>query len=137
MAAQAKWAQETEKAREVTRAEQAKAVAELEAQKQLEVAKLHAQAAKEYEKEQIARANADATYKREVMQADGALAEKLQAWVQVNSNYALAMQNHPHSWVPSVVMGSMSEAGNPAMDMMSMIAAKTAKDLALDAGFKR
>jgi hypothetical protein len=120
-AAQAKWAQEVEKAKAVTFAEQER-----------EVAKLKAEAAEAYKQEQYLRADADATYKRRVMEADGALKQKLDAYIAVQQFYAAAIKDHAGPWVPSVVMGGGSASSVGAMPLIDLLTAKTAKDLGLD-----
>ncbi|MCA9773783.1 MAG: hypothetical protein KC466_15305 [Myxococcales bacterium] len=123
-AAEAKWKQEVIKAKAVTEAEQ-----------QLEVARLGAQAAEQYKAEQLLRADGDATYKREVMQADGALQQKLEALVAINKAYAQAIENHQGPWVPNIVMGggTQSQGGaSQAVGLVDLLTAKAAKDLSLD-----
>jgi hypothetical protein len=122
-AAAAKWAQETIKATAVVEAEQKK-----------EVASLAAQAAEFYKKEQVLRADADAYTKREIMQADGALAMKLDAYKQVNQFYATALQNISQPIVPSITMGSNGANSSSALDLIELLKVKTAKDLSLDLG---
>lgn len=134
-AAKAKWEQEVEKAKAVTLAQQEKEVAELEAQKRLAVATLDAQAAGQYKSERLLRADADAEYKRRVMEADGALTQKLEAMVKVNELYADAIKNHPGPWVPSIVMGggdAKSGGQQGAMPLIDLLTARTAQQLAVD-----
>ncbi len=66
------------------------------------------------------------------MEADGALEKKLEAWVSVNGKYADAIAKHEGAWVPSIVMGANGTAQNGANDLISLLMAKTAKDLSLD-----
>ena len=47
-------------------------------------------AAAEYKQEQTLRGEGDAAYKRLVMKADGALQQKLDAYIRVNARYAEA-----------------------------------------------
>lgn len=134
-AAKAKWAQEVIKAKEVTQAEQKKQVAEIEAQQELDVATLKAKAAEQYKREQILRGEGEAARRQLVMQADGALKQKLDAYIEVNRNYANAIARYQGAWVPSVVMsgkGQGTGAGNGASDLISLLTAKTAKDLSMD-----
>lgn len=135
----AKYEKEQEKIRAVVAAEQAAEVAVIQAEQQVDVAeqqKLEAEqkafAALEYEKEQEARGRGDAAYKKMVMEADGALQQKLDAYRDVNANYAQALGNH--RLVPDVQMGE-SQAGG-ATNLIQMLEAKTAKDLALDLNMK-
>lgn len=120
-AAKAKWDQETVKATEVTKAEQG-----------VEVAKLAALAAEQYKREQILRGEGDAQRKQLVMAADGALDQKLKAYVEVNARYADAIKEaQPGAWTPSVMMGS-SAGGNGAPTLVDLFTAKAAKDLGMD-----
>lgn len=118
-AAQAKWLQEVEKSKAVTAAEQEREVAKLD----LETAKLQ-------QEKEIAIGKGEAERKRLVMAADGALAQKLAAWVEVNKAYADAMSKQPQ--VPSVMVGGDGKNGNSTTDLLTLMAVKTAKDLALD-----
>lgn len=121
-AAKAKWEQETIKAREVTLAQQ-----------KYEVATLAAKEAEQYKKEQILRGEGEAARKRLVMEADGALDAKLQAWVKSQEVWAKSVATYQGQWVPSVVMGkSDQQSGNGAQAMVDMLTIKTAKDLGLD-----
>jgi len=129
----AKYEAEVEKERAVVEARKRKEVAETEASQRLEVAKLDKTAAEEYKQMQILRAEGDSEYKRRVMQADGALAQKLEAWINVNNRYAQAIENYKGNWVPQLVMGE--NGGNGTMgsqDLINLLTAKTAKELALD-----
>jgi hypothetical protein len=123
-AAKAKWDQEVTKATEVTRAEQA-----------LAVQKLAVQTAESYKQEQTLRAEADANSRRKILEADGALDKKLATYEKVNAMWAEAFKAYPGQLVPSVVMGSgagttqNSAAG--MQQMMELLAAKAAHDLAL------
>ncbi len=126
-AAKAKWDQEVIKAQQVTEAEQ-----------KLEVARLGALAAEQYKKEQILRADGDSEYKRRVMEADGALTQKLATYKDVNIRYAEAIEKYTGAWVPSIVMGGDGKSGtsNGAQDLISLLLARTAKDLSLDLSVK-
>lgn len=122
-AAKAKWEQETIKAKEVTLAQQ-----------KLEVATLAAQEAEQYKKEQILRGEGEAARKRLVMQADGALDKKLEAYKVVQGYWANAFKDFKGSMVPSVQMGGAA-GGNSTSNtnaLVDMLTAKTAKDLAVD-----
>lgn len=88
-AARAKWEQEVIKAKAVTAAEQ-----------RLRVAELAAQEAEQYKRQQLLRAEGDAEYKRRVMAADGALAQKLDALVKIAKINADAVANYKGHWVP-------------------------------------
>ncbi len=70
------------------------------------------------------------------MNADGALAQKLEAWVIVNQRYAKAISKQ--KWVPEIQMsGTDSSKGNSANDLLSLFLAKTAKDISLDLSFTK
>jgi regulator of protease activity HflC (stomatin/prohibitin superfamily) len=127
-AARAKWEQETEKAKAIVQAEQ-----------QRDVARLAAEAAKAYKEEQYLRADADSTYKRQVMAADGALAQKLTTFKEVNAMWAAAFENYKGQLVPTIAMGAAGGGANGAASaqaLMDLLMAKTAKDLSVDIGVK-
>ena len=126
-AAKAKWDQEVVKAKAVT-----------EAQQQLEVATLAAKAAEQYKKTQILEGEGDAERKKLAMSANGALEQKLEAWVAVNKAYADAMSQS--TWVPTYVMGGGYGGGSNstgASDLIQLMMAKTAKDINLDMNAKK
>jgi len=122
-AAKAKWAQEEIKATEVTKAEQ-----------KLEVAELAAKEAAQYKKAKILRAEGDAAYKKKVMMADGALEQKLAAYVEVQKYWAENIPKYTGQWVPNIIMGENGSAGanSSAQALINMLSVKTAKDLSLD-----
>lgn len=122
-AAKSKWEQEVVKAREVTLAEQQK-----------EVAKLNKEAAEFKKQEQILLGQGDAERKKLIMSADGALDKKLDAYKEVNANYAKAISEYKGNWVPSVIMGENSKGANGATDLINMLNAKTAMDLGINMG---
>lgn len=134
-AAKAEWDQKTLMATAVTEAEQKKKVAALAAEMKLEVAKLETQAAEQKKLADIALGEGEAKRRTLVMEADGALEKKLEAYVAVNNSYAEAIAKHQGNWVPSVVMGQGAAGqanGNAATDLISLLMAKTAKDLSMD-----
>lgn len=121
-AATAKWAQEVIKAKEVTRGEQA-----------LAVATLAAKAAEQTKREQILLGEGEAERKKLVMNADGALDKKLEAIVAINKNYAEAIGQYQGDWVPKVVMGNTGAGNtNGGTALIDMLTAKTARDLGVD-----
>jgi len=130
----AKYEAEVNKEKAVVVARQMKEVAETQAEQRLEVAKFDKLAAEQYRDAQLLRAEGDAQYKERVMKADGALEQKLQAWVDVNKMYASAIQSYQGAWVPGVVMGGAGGTNGAAgaMDLVTLLTAKTAKELALD-----
>lgn len=111
--------------------------AEIEANKRLAVAELDRKAAEEKKLADIALGEGEASRKKAVMQADGALELKLQAYREVNKYYADAIATYKGAWVPTIVMGGQNaQAGSggngSAQDLINMLMVKTAKDLALD-----
>jgi regulator of protease activity HflC (stomatin/prohibitin superfamily) len=121
-AAATKWEQEAVKAKEVTHAQQ-----------KLEVATLAAKEAEQYKREQILRGEGDAAARRLVMEADGALDKKLQAYVDVQKAWAEAYAKNTTQQVPSVIMGGNGSAPSHgqggAQTMMDAMAVKALKDL--------
>jgi regulator of protease activity HflC (stomatin/prohibitin superfamily) len=121
-AAKAKWEQEVEKAKIVTQAEAAKAVAELAVQ----TAQLDKQ-------RMILEGEGEAAKKRLVMQANGALEQKLDAWVKVQAYWAEAFKGYAGNVVPLYQSGPTGPGGNNAVSgFMELMMMKTAKDLNLD-----
>lgn len=124
LAAEAKWAQEAVKATAVTAAE-----------KDREVARLRAEAAEFTKKEQILLGEGEGTRRRLVMQADGALAQRLATYERVNKAYADAIQGYQGAWVPNIMMGGQGgQPYNAAQSLMEMFSARTARDLSMDVG---
>lgn len=119
-------------AKEVVDAEKKVKLAE---QSKLE-AQQKAEAAEFYKQEQILMGEGEAERKRLVMEADGALEQKLAAWEQVNRHYSDALAQN--KLVPDIMFGSGGEdiASTPAHDLMSMLMVKTAKDLQLNMQMK-
>lgn len=127
-AAKAKWDQEVVKAKEVTAAEQRKAVAQLDAE-----------AAELKKREQTLLGEGEAARKRAVMSADGALEKKLDAYIKTQELWANAFAKYPGALVPSVVMGQggTTSALGGVNSFMDILGAKAAKDLSLDMGVQR
>lgn len=125
-AARARWEQEAIKARLVTEAEQRRDVAALD------------QEAADYERQaNILRGEGEAERKRLVMEADGALQQKLDALIAINRVYAENFGNLP---VPSVIMGSDGNSvasDTRALDLIDLLTAKAAQDLGLDLTVRR
>ena len=119
-AAEAKWQQEVIKAKQVT-----------EAESRLAVQILANQEAEQYRQATLKRAEADAGYRRQVMAADGALEQKLHAYVQVNAKYAEAIQNYKGNWVPGVMTGGGGSV-NGATSLIDLLSVKAARDLSLE-----
>ncbi len=140
----AKYEKEVDKEKAIVEAEQKQQVAVIEATQNVLVAeqeKMEAEqkklAAAEYKEEQELRGEGDGAYKRTVMEADGALEQKLEAWVKINQRYAEAIEKQ--KWVPDIQFGNttgtngvQAQGGNAAMDLIQMFSVKTAKDLLLD-----
>lgn len=122
-AAKEKWTQEAINAKEIALAE-----------KDVAVATQKAKAAEQFKKEQILMGEGEAARKRLVMEANGALDVKLEAYVEVNKNYADAIAKaQPGAWTPSVVMGNGSGSGVAgAQALVEMLTAKTASQLGVD-----
>jgi hypothetical protein len=114
----AKWEQEKINAKEIA-----------EAQKEKAVSKLRMEKAKYQKEADILKGQGEAAYKRLVMQADGALKQKLEAWVEVNKLYAEAISKQ--KWVPETVIsgGGKGKGYNGAQDLINLLMIKTAKDL--------
>lgn len=127
-AAKAKWEQEVIKAQRVTEGEQ-----------KLKVAELNALEAEQYKRAKILEGEGDAAKAKLVMQANGALEQKLDAYIKVNKVYAEAIQNYKGNWVPTTVMGSSSSNSNAngAQAMIDLLTVKTARDLDLDMEMKQ
>jgi regulator of protease activity HflC (stomatin/prohibitin superfamily) len=120
-AATAKWEQEKINAKEIALAE-----------KDLRVSQLGAQAAEQEKRTMILQGEGEATKKRLVMEANGALDSRLDAWVKVNGMYADAIKEYQGAWVPQINMGSSGNGNNAAQSMMDMFMVKTAKELGMD-----
>jgi len=119
-AAKAKWEQEVIKSKLVTQAEAAK-----------DVANLAVQTANLNKQKDILEGEGIAAKKRLVMQADGALTQKLATYEKVQRFWAEAFANYEGSLVPTYVSGGGS-AGNAGFNFMELMSAKAAKDLGLD-----
>ena len=135
----AKYEKEVIKEQAIVDAQRAKQVAVIAAEQRVEVARqqqLEAEqkklAAVEYKQEQILRGEGDGEYKRLVMEADGALQQKLETYQRVMGYFANAVEKQ--KWVPEIQMGGGSEGGggDAAMALIEMLSVKAAKDLALD-----
>ncbi len=126
-AAKAKWDQEVIKARLVT-----------EAQAQKEKATLDVQTAQLVKQKLTLEGEGEAAKKRAAMLANGALEQKLDAWVKVNEMWSTAYGTYTGNITPQYWSGGGSggtlNAGTNFMEMMMM---KTAKDLNLDMGNKK
>ncbi|OAI41837.1 hypothetical protein AYO40_06990 [Planctomycetaceae bacterium SCGC AG-212-D15] len=131
-AAKEEWAQRAVAAKEVTQAEMVKKVAETKAEQMLAVAKLDAEAAKQFKAAEIARGEGEAARRKLVMEADGALEKKLEAYVETQKAYARAISEYKGQLVPSVVMGGSKESGGGVQQLIELLSIKAARDLSLD-----
>lgn len=121
-AAKAKWDQEVVKAKLVT-----------EGESKLAVATLDNNTAEQYRQATLKRADADATYRKRVMEADGALQQRLDAQVRIATVMADAIKNHPGSWTPNVVMGSngTGSGGSSMQTLIDLMTVQAAKSVGL------
>lgn len=125
--------EEVAKTQMIVRAEATKAQAILAAEQVKDVAKLERDAAEFEKQKQILLGEGEATRKRLVMKADGALDKKLNAWVEAQKAYAAALATaQPGALVPSLIMGGNANGGSNANDLIDMLKVKTARDLTLD-----
>lgn len=83
-------------------------------------------------KERQAKADVTAYEKRTVIQADGALAQKLDAWKFSEEKKWEAFGKFQGSIVPQIQTGSGGNGSNNALNFMELMSAKAAKELALD-----
>jgi len=107
-------------------------VALTKAKQDKDVAEQKKVAAAFYKQEQILIGEGDAARKKAVMEADGALEQRLKAIVEINGRYAAAIQNHPGPWVPNVIMGGNAGGSSPTGSMkeiIDMFAVKAAKEV--------
>lgn len=121
------------------RAEQSvrKEKAIVQAEQKAEVARLAKVAAAHYKEEQILKGQGEAQRKRLVMEADGALQQKLATYEKVMGKFADMIANYKGDWVPRVQMsggeGTAANGGNnAAMNLIEMLSVKTAQELSLD-----
>lgn len=135
--AEAKAQQEVVKIKAVVEAKKEKEVAELQAQRQLEVARLDKEAAKEYKEAKLLRAEADATAAKKLIEADGALKQKLQTYENVMKFWADAYTKQRPT--PDIVIGDDKSKGgmNSADQFMQYMNIKALKDLQLDMKMNR
>ena len=120
-AAKAKWEQEVIKAKQVTEAESRKRVAELDVE-----------TARSNKEKAILEGQGEAEKKRLVMSANGALEQKLEAWLKSQEFWASAFSKYQGNVVPQYMTGANGNAGNAATDFMSIITMNSARELNLD-----
>lgn len=116
----AKWEQEAVKARAVTVAEKVR-----------DSSKLMAEAAEFVKREQTLLGEGEGARKRAAMIANGALEQKLEAYVQVNEMWADAFSKYQGSITPQIQSGG-GASGNGAVNFMEIMGIKAARDLSLD-----
>ena len=136
-AAEAKWKQEVLKAELVTKAESEKKVAELEAEKRKNVAALDVQTAKLEKERAILEGQGEAEKKKLIMVADGALTQKLDAYIKVQGMWATAFAEFKGNLVPQIQTGGNGVNGNSASQFMDLMMIKAAKDLQVDFNTKK
>jgi hypothetical protein len=128
----AKYEAEVMKVTAVVNAEQDKAVAETNANRDLEVAKLARAAAEETKLQQILLGQGESERRRLVLAADGALERKLSTYQAVHAKWAEAFAARK---VPTTVFGGgVGGAGSDSdvQALMQLLTVKTAQDLSLD-----
>lgn len=138
----AQYEKEVEKERAVVDAERVAEVAVINAKQLVDVAaqqKLEQEqlklAAYEEKKKLIAQGQGEAEKKRLIMVADGALEQKLAAWVKVNDAYARNFAKQ--KWVSEIQMGGANgTSGSAAADMIQLLSTQAAKQLSLDMSMK-
>lgn len=125
-AAKAKWAQEVIKATEITKAQQEKDVATLQATKNKEVAALALDTAKLEAQTTMTNAKADSDARKLAITADNALEKRLEAYVTVQKAWAAAYGAQRQT--PDIQMGG-SGGGGTSQSLVDMMTVKTARDL--------
>lgn len=125
-AAKAKWAQEVIKATEITKAQQEKDVATLQATKEKEVAALQLETAKLAAQKTVTEAKADSDARKLAITADNALEKRLEAYVTVQKAWASAYGAQRQT--PDIQMGGGS-GGGINQSLVDMMTVKTARDL--------
>lgn len=125
-AAKAKWEQEVIAAKQITQAEMRRKVAE----EDVKTAELQ-------KKKMILEGEGEAAKKRLVMQADGALKQKLDAWLKAEEMKWTAFAQFKGNLVPMYQSGTGGNSKAPnAMQYMEIMGIKAMKDLSLDMSTK-
>lgn len=124
-ATEAKWQQEALKATAVTIAEKVR-----------DSTKLMAEAAEFTKREQTLLGEGEGNRKRAAMVANGALDQKLEAWLAAQQAWAEAFSKYQGNIVPQVATGAGS-GSNGAAQFMEMMGMKAARDLGLDMTMKK
>lgn len=120
-AAEAKWEQEVVAAKEVTQAEMRRKVAE----EDVKTAELR-------KRQMILEGEGEAAKKRLVMQADGALKQKLDVWLKAEEMKWNAFAQFKGNLVPMYQSGTNGNNSNNAMQYMEIMGIKAMKDISLD-----
>ncbi|MEZ5017603.1 MAG: SPFH domain-containing protein [Flavipsychrobacter sp.] len=120
-AAQAKWEQEVIAAKQITQAEMRRKVAE----EDVKTAELEKRKA-------ILEGEGEAAKKRLVMQADGALKQKLDAWLKAEEMKWNAFAQFKGNLVPMYQSGMDGKNSTNAMQYMEIMGIKAMKDISLD-----
>jgi len=108
---------------------------EVQAERDAAVAQIAAEqlrdAAEFYREEQVLRGEGDAEYRRQLLEADGALEAKLEAYVAVMEAAFTAVGQQ--QWVPELwIQNGEGADGNQAMSLIDLLTAKVLQDLGLD-----
>lgn len=110
---------------EVIKAEQTTA-----AEARRDVAALNLKTAELDKARAIAEGEGEAAKKRLIMQADGALSQKLAAYVEVQKAWATAMATSQHPLTPTYVVGG-GHSGNVGSSLQELLTLKTIRDLSV------
>jgi len=111
-------------------AEQSKQTALIAANREKEVAAVDLDAAKLTKQSAIEVATGQAEARKLILASDGALAQKLAAWLDAQKAWATAYAQHQ---VPQVMMGGRDGGSQTeTQGLLDMLQVKAAKDLALD-----
>ena len=137
----AKYEEEENKIKEITIAQKEREVAELAAQRDLAVAEINKQRAQiEVDTAELRRqatileAEGEAEARRLLLEADGALEQKLAALIEIHKHWADAYTKQRPT--PDMVIGGNGEAGTSAQSFMDLIMLRTLQDLAVDLSVK-
>ncbi len=117
--------------------EAVKAAAVTDAERERDVARLQSEAAGFAKQRDILLGEGEGARRRLVMQADGALTQKLATYEKVSKMYADAIANYRGAWVPNMVFGQQGGTTNGGTALMELLTVKTARDLSLDMGTPR
>jgi len=132
-----KYEKEMQKVKAVVQAQQEKEVAELHAEKEKKVAELDADAASFEKTANILRGEGEAQRKKAVLAADGALDQKLTAWVASQKAWATAYSTRK---VPSMYLASGGSDKSPdqsTLNMNTMMSVWLANQIGLDLTMKK